>query len=180
MLNLTRNTKSLIQILFGIILLFICSQLSIGIQPIPITMQTVAVMLIGLLATPRMAISIVLIYLILGAVGVPVFANFQSGQKALFGPTGGYLWGFLLAVFIMSSLNKHINKRKILHIVLNCLIGTVIILLVGVIWLKFFIGFGAAINSGFYPFIIPGLIKVFLTSIIFYMFGLFCLHKCKV
>ncbi len=156
-------------ILCGILLMCIASQLTIPINPIPITMQTVAVMLIGLCFKPLVAVWTIVFYLSLGAIGLPVFANFTGGIQKLLGPSGGYLWGFLLAVIVMSALKKHLNKRLFSQIMLSCLVGTLIILSVGVSWLAHFIGLKAAFSSGFYPFIIPGIIKIILTSIIFYL-----------
>lgn len=162
-------------VLLGVTLLFLTSQISIPIEPIPITFQTVGVMLIGLAYSRGMAALIVLLYLILGALDIPIFANFTGGLQKLFGPSGGYLWGFLAAVILMTTLKRYLNYRVLSHIIFNCLSGTAIILIIGVGWLAFYIGFAAAIKSGFYPFIILGVIKIFLTSLIFYFSNRFLL-----
>lgn len=166
--------KNLALIILGVGLLFLTSQISIPIGLIPITMQTVGVMLIALAFRPAIAITTVLIYLTLGVLGLPVFANFRSGLQVLFGPSGGFLWGFLAAVMVMNMLKQHLSNRNLYHICLNCCCGTLIILIVGVIWLAFYIGLAAALKSGFYPFIIPGLIKIFFTSLIFYAWTYAC------
>lgn len=142
------------------------SQLTIPLDLIPITMQTVSVMLIGLIFKRKQAIQIIMVYLFLGAIGVPVFANFKSGLKCLYGPSAGYLWGFLIAVIVMTTLNKKTEKPNIIYITLNCLLGTAIILLCGFFWLTYYVGLNTAINSGLYPFITPGIIKVILAAAI--------------
>lgn len=153
-------------IFYGVLLLFACSQLCIPLDPIPVTLQTVGVMIVGLLFARRDATLTILVYLCLGAVGIPVFAKFNSGLQCLFGHGGGYLWGFLIAVIVMSSVKKNIAKLHTRHLFLNCFLGTIIILLCGVFWLACHIGLGAAIKSGLYPFIIPGIIKILLATVV--------------
>lgn len=158
--------KSFAYIFGGVILLSACSQFSIPLDPIPITLQTVAVMLVGLIFKRSNAIKIILIYLALGAIGVPIFANFKSGMQCLLGPSGGYLWGFLIAVIIMSSIKKYLNKRNTLHIALNCLLGTTVILFCGVLWLAYYVELNTAVKSGLYPFIAGGIIKIIFATVI--------------
>lgn len=164
--------KTVLGVLFGVLLLFICSQLTIPTNPIPITMQTVGVMLIALAYSRLAAVLVVSLYLLLGALGLPVFANYHSGLKTLVGPTGGYLWGFLAAVLFMTTFKKYLNNRSLAHIALNCILGTLIILLIGMVWLGFYIGFKSAVSAGFYPFLIPGMIKICVTAILFYLISI--------
>lgn len=140
-------------------ILFVCSQITIPVKPIPFTMQTFAVMLVSLTFKRWQAITAVGIYLIAGAVGLPVFANFSYGIKALIGLSGGYLWGFLLATIVMSSLRKYMNNNIFL-ITANCTIGTGLICASGVFRLSFSIGLHQALHLGLYPFLIPALYKI--------------------
>ena len=149
----------------GVILLFLSSQISIPIEPVPITLQTFGVMLVGLLFERKAAIYSILVYLCLGSMGAPVFANLSGGFHCLMGPTGGYLSGFLIAVAVMASLRQYLSNRNIWHIAFNCLIGTTLILICGIARLSHFVGFKAAIQGGLIPFIFPGLIKAFLLAI---------------
>ncbi len=152
-------------VMWGVLLLFVTSQLSIPLEPVPITLQTVGVMLIGLTFERSHAIKAVLVYLGLGAVGIPVFANYHGGGHWLFGMSGGYLWGFLAAVALMTSLRqRYLQNHSVLHIGLNCFFGTTVIFLFGITWLAYSIGLKAAIYSGFYPFIIPGAVKIVLLT----------------
>lgn len=162
--------KKIAFLLIGVALLFITSQISIPLKPIPLTLQTVGVMLIGLAYTRSLAVLTVLLYLVLGGLGLPMFANLRGGWTALLGPSGGYLWGFLAAVIIMTTMKQYLNGLSFVKITCNCLLGTLVILLFGAIWLSFFIGFEAAVSSGFYLFIAPGIIKALFASTIYYLY----------
>lgn len=152
----------LMQIAIGVCLLFGGAQISIPLQPVPITMQTVAVMLIGLFYTRTTALKTVLSYLALGALSAPVFANFSGGLPVLLGPRGGYLIGFLLAVAAMTCARERILKETYTTMICNCLIGQLIIFAAGISWLSLFVGFNQAIQFGLLPFIIPGVFKALL------------------
>ena len=156
--------SGLAQIVLGVSILFCCAQISIPIQPIPITFQTVGIMLIGLCYTRARAVKTVLSYLTLGLIGIPVFANFCSGPAVLLGPKGGYLIGFLLAVTAMSYARERIFKETWLTMLCNCALGHAAIYLCGVSWLSFFVGAAQAVQLGFVPFILPGCIKAIILS----------------
>jgi len=157
--------KEVIYVLWGVFLLFLTSQITIPLEPVPITLQTFGVTLIALTFTRKAAIQSILTYLGLGALGVPVFANFRAGVPVFLGTTGGYLFGFLAAVVVMTSIKKYFDNEKFLHIALNCLLGTVIIYIFGVAWLTRFVGFEKALSLGFVPFIIPGIVKILLLAV---------------
>lgn len=144
----------------GAALIFFMAQISIPLDPVPITLQTVAVMLIGLTFERRAAIGAVLTYLTLGAMGFPVFSDFSGGPALLFGPRGGYLIGFLPAVILMAMIQEKGVRNHFLGEALACLAGTAVIFLCGVSWLSTFLGLEKAILAGFVPFIIPGFLKI--------------------
>ncbi|OJX09345.1 MAG: hypothetical protein BGO77_04750 [Caedibacter sp. 37-49] len=152
------------QFVIGVILLFACSQIHIPLKPVPITLQTVAIMLIGLTYKPRQAFEIVLAYLLLGATGVPVFSEFSGGYAYLLGPTGGYFAGFLVAAPLTAWIFSKITHKTWGIIFASCAVGQTIIYSLGVIWLTKFIGFEAAIQSGVVPFILPGVVKTILLA----------------
>jgi len=153
------------QIAIGLGILFCCAQISIPLQPVPITLQTIAVMLIGLFYSQKTAIKTVLSYLVLGAFGAPVFASFHGGILTLVGPTGGYLIGFLLAASAMSCARERIVKETWVSTLCNCVLGTTLIFLCGITWLSFYVGLNQAIQLGFLPFIIPECIKAAILSV---------------
>jgi biotin transport system substrate-specific component len=149
----------ILEIFFCVSLLAICSQISISLSPVPITLQTVAALFIGLFYNKTSATLSVLSYLTLGAMGLPIFANFSFGVMALIGPRGGYLIGFLLAVYIMSILKNKLFNNKIFDQIFLCIIGNIVIMALGFLWLASFIGTSKALEFGVLPFIVPGIIK---------------------
>lgn len=156
--------RNILNFIVGVTLLFVCSQSTIPLKPIPITLQTFGVMLLAIMFKRNIALAAVSAYLLLGAIGVPVFANFRSGLSVLLGPTGGYLWGFLVAVALMSTLKKYLGNN-LLSVALNGLFGTIVIVSFGVMRLRYSIGLESALNKGLYPFILPAIIKILLLVI---------------
>lgn len=105
----------------------VCAQITIPMPSgVPVTLQTFAVALCGFLLTPKLAASVVTVYLMLGAVGVPVFSGFGGGMGVLFAKTGGFLLGFL-ALAVLASLRK-----KMIPALLLAFSGLVILHLAGV------------------------------------------------
>jgi biotin transport system substrate-specific component len=155
-LALTRSKYGLI--CAGTTLLFVAAQIQVPLQPVPVTLQTMAVMLLGLVFDKRSAVSAVLLYLGLGVAGLPVFAGFSN--LALVGPRAGYLIGFLGAVWVVTTLRERFgNPQKFWAFVGLNLLGSTVIYMCGVAWLAASIGPKAAAMVGFVPFILPGLIK---------------------
>jgi len=146
-------------ILFGVVLMTIASQISIPWVPVPVTLQTVSVLLIGLTFSRIMAIKTLFSYLFLGALGVPVLAGTTGGIAVFLGPTGGYLLGFLASVLVMTSLQSIFEKSKFLNIAIRCGVGIAVIYLFGVLRLAHFVGLPEAIQLGFVSFIIPEVVK---------------------
>ena len=128
-------------------------------DPIPVTGQTFAVCVISILLPRSYGFIVMVSYLLLGAVGVPVFAEGASGLEHLTGRTSGYLWSFLLIPLIIGrsgSSTWHIGWTK--PLAANVL-GTIVILISGTLILGIQIGPASAFEFGFIPFIIPGILK---------------------
>lgn len=101
------KTKQLTSMAFGIVLLVICAQIAIPLPGgVPFTLQLLGLITIGYLYPPQMSFKITLVYLLMGILGFPVFANFSAGFAAFFGPTGGFLWAFPFVAFCISN-DKH-------------------------------------------------------------------------
>lgn len=124
--------------------------------PVPLTLQTLAVLLIGAVLGSRRGAAAVLAYLAGGILGLPFFAG---GQAALLGPTGGYLLGFVLAAFIVGKLAERGLDRSIRTSLLPFLAGEFIILACGSLWLASFVGFSQAITLGVLPFLLGDALK---------------------
>ena len=149
----------IILVLGGVILLFAASQVEIFLKPVPITLQTVAVMLIGLTYTPRRAVVSHLMWIGLGAMGWPVFCGFSAGAKVLVGPTAGYITGFVVSTYCMATLKEKLALNSWVYDLLLCLMGTGIVFTLGVLWLSVLIGFSNGVIHGVLPFILPGIVK---------------------
>lgn len=158
------SKSTLVEIFFCVLFLFLMTQIRIPLRPVPITLQSLGVMLIGLKFNRKTAFYSVLTYLSLGTAGLPIFAGFPSGYHILLGPTGGYLIGFLAAVMAMSEVNELLDSKceSLMRNSLSCLVGTVVIFIYGVSWLAIHVGLKQAIMVGVLPFILPGLVKIFL------------------
>ncbi|MDM8335713.1 biotin transporter BioY [Wolbachia pipientis] len=159
------NSKlTLVEVFSCVLLLFLMAQISIPLQPVPITLQSLGVMLIGLKFNRKTAFYSVLTYLLLGAAGLPILANFSGGYHIFLGPVGGYLIGFLAAVIVMGEVNEFLSSKcgSFTRNSLGCLTGTVVIFVCGVSWLAVYVGLKQAIMVGILPFILPGLVKIFL------------------
>ncbi|MGU7964962.1 biotin transporter BioY [Streptococcus suis] len=161
----TTSIKSLVYIAIGTALISTLSQISLSIGPVPFTLQTLAIGLVACLYKPREAITSVSLYLVLGAIGLPVFAGFSGGFAALTGPTSGFLWGFLLYTIITSALTK--SDSSPITIFLACLLGTSICFLLGCFVFKLVSGASWTDTIGWtvLPFILPDLAKITLVMI---------------
>lgn len=129
----------------------------LGFTPVPVTLQTFFVLLAGLKLKTTDAVFSQLLYIILGGLGVPIFAGLRSG---FFGVTSGYLWGFVLAVWFLSFLNK--TKKSFINTCIILILANLIILVLGALWLGFSLNLGivSSINMGILPFIPGDLVKI--------------------
>ena len=134
---------------------------------VPITGQTLAVMLTGSILPVRQAYWSMLAYLLIGAVGLPVFSGFSGGIGVLLGPTGGYLIGYLPGVMLIALLKGQNNNLWSLALA-NSIGGIGIVYLLGITWLSLVtgIGFQKAIMTGALPFIPGDIIKVIAATVI--------------
>lgn len=133
-------------------------------SPVPITLQTMGVMLIGALLGSKRGSLAVIAYLAEGALGLPVFAGGACGLTALFGPTSGYLFGFILSAFVVGLLLEKGWKKSYPLTLAALALGTAITYGTGVSVLSFFVGSSNAMALGVYPFLIGCGIKVFASA----------------
>ena len=128
--------------------------------PVPLTGQTFAVLLVGVVLGSRRGAASLLLYLVQGAAGLPFFAGGASGLSYLAGPTGGYLVGFVAAAYLVGLLAARGLDRHILSALLAFLVGEMVIYLFGVSWLSVYLGLQRALVAGFLPFLIGDAIKL--------------------
>ncbi|MCX7967633.1 MAG: biotin transporter BioY [Armatimonadetes bacterium] len=139
------------------LLLIVCSQIRIPLPftPVPITGQTFGVLLLSALLGSRYGTAVVIAYVLEGAVGLPVFAGWKGGIHALFGPTGGYIVGFVFASFAVGWLVELGWSRRTVSTFAALLIGNALIYAFGLPWLAFFVGWHQVLQLGLLPFL-PG------------------------
>jgi biotin transport system substrate-specific component len=135
--------------------------ISIPVGPVPIVLQNMFVFLAGLLLGSRWGLASVGVYLLAGACGLPVFAGGMGGIGRIVGPTGGYLIGYLPAVFIIGYLTKKSVARISIDII-AMICGTIVLYACGVTWLKTLTGmpWPKALAVGMYPFLIGDALKI--------------------
>ena len=135
--------------------------IAIPIGPVPIVLQNLFVLLAGLLLGGRWGLTSVGAYLLAGAMGMPVFSGGTGGIGKFVGPTGGYLLGFAAAAYLVGVLSEYGHGRVIVD-VLAMIVGTFIIYVFGVSWLKVVTGmsFSKAISVGMLPFLIGDAVKI--------------------
>jgi biotin transport system substrate-specific component len=135
--------------------------LALPIGPVPIVLQNLFVFLSGLLLGPRWGVASIGVYLMAGALGLPVFAGGVGGIGRFAGPTGGYLLGYLPAVYVIGWISKK-SKGRAAEDVLAMVCGSIIIYACGVSWLKILSGLTLAktLAVGMYPFILGDGVKI--------------------
>ncbi len=133
-------------------------------SPVPITGQTLAVLLTGALLGSRRGSLCLLLYLAEGASGLPVFAGGMAGPARLMGPTGGYLVGFIPAAFFTGLLAERGWDRRVRTTLLAILLGNAAIYAFGLPWLARFVGGERVLASGLLPFLPGDLLKSILAT----------------
>lgn len=144
----------------------IAAQVAIPLWPVPVTGQTLAVLLVGsTLGALRGTLSMVL-YAVLGIVGVPVFSDATHGLSIIMGPTGGYIIGFIFAAAFTGWLAQRAWDHRIVGAILSFLAGTVVTFLIGLPWLavSLHLNLEQTLQFGLYPFVVGGLVKALLAA----------------
>ncbi|MGT2714989.1 biotin transporter BioY [Streptococcus respiraculi] len=159
------HTKSLIYPAIGAGLIAVLSQIVIPLGPVPFTLQTLAVGLIASLYQSKEATISVILYLLLGAIGLPVFAGLSSGIATLFGPTAGFLWGFLLYAAVTAFLTP--PKSTLVQVFLANLLGDALCFLSGGLVFSLITqsNMGKTLALTVLPFLIPDLIKLVIITL---------------
>ena len=153
-------------VLVGTLLITLSSYITVPLYPVPITAQTLVVLLIGLSFGPQLSFLTLSLYLFQGAIGLPVFAGGAGGLPALFGPTGGYLFGFVAAATLLGLLARRGFGKNFVTTIIAMLAGNAVIYLFGVSWLANFIGIENALKHGILPFLYGDALKIFVATAI--------------
>lgn len=146
-------------------LLCVCSQIVIPIPPVPLSLSLLAVHLCGALLGPSWSAAAAGAYVLLGAAGLPVFAGFAGGVSVLFGPTGGFLLGYIACAWIVGMLVHRLGfSRRAL--ILSMSAGTLLCYLPGVLWFMPLTGtdFAGSLAVCVLPFLPGDVLKILLAS----------------
>jgi biotin transport system substrate-specific component len=153
------------------ILTAVSAQVSIPIKPVPFTLQTMIVLLAGAFLGARNGAYSQVIYIILGAIGLPVFAQTADGTiglARLFGPTGGYLFAFPVAAYLVGYLTE--KNQKYLTVIISMFVAEVVVILVGTLYLyaAYLHNFVDAVKAGASIFTVWMVVKVFAAATIYF------------
>lgn len=155
------TVKNLVTVALMTAVLAVLSPFSVQVGPIPLTLATLGVYFCAVLLGEKRGTLAVAVYLLLGAVGVPVFAGFSGGVQRFVGPTGGYLVGYLLCAFLAGLFIRR-HPEKPLFWVLGFVVGTAALYAFGTVW--FMIGsktpLGAALLTCVVPFLAGDAVKI--------------------
>lgn len=162
----TSRVHQVALVLLGTVLLAISAQIQVPFWPVPMTMQTFVVLMIGATYGWRLGGATMVAYLIEGAIGLPVFAKFSAGAAILVGPTAGYLAGFVLAALVTGYLAERGFGRNLVSAAISFALGTVIIFACGLLYLASLIGVEGAVTHGLMPFILSEPTKVALATLL--------------
>ena len=164
--NKNKKLKTIDSVYIGLsaAIIVICSWIAIPFA-VPITLQTLAICLVsGLFGAKRGSLA-VLIYILLGAIGIPVFTGFKGGIGVLFASTGGYIIGFVFTALIAGAVSDKTNKTW--AVLLSMIIGVVVCYAFGTIWFAFIYAkentpqsLGTILSICVFPFLIPDAIKI--------------------
>jgi len=159
--------RNVFLIILGTFLLTISAKIKIPFYPVPMTMQTFIVLILGISLGSKLGSLTVLVYLVEGIFGLPVFSNSPEkgiGIAYFTGPTMGYLIGFIVAAFIAGKINLKMNIFKIIQVIL---ISITSIYFLGMLWLGYIIGWDKPIfELGAKPFLLAELFKIILLILV--------------
>lgn len=163
-------TKNITFIALFTALMCVLSPFSIPMQPVPITLATLVVYIIAGLFDIKFATLPIILYIVIGMIGVPVFSNGQSGISVLMGPTGGFIFGYVLGALAESLLLQFFRNKKWMYPV-SMVVATVFIYVFGLIWFMVYMNnigkprtLEAALMACVVPFLIGDAIKIVAAS----------------
>ena len=165
----SRAARAVLLALVGSAVLTLSARLSVPFWPVPMTLQSLAVLLIGAGFGLRLGAATVLLYLLEGAVGLPVFAGTPMhglGLAYMMGPTGGYLVGFLAAAALVGFFAERGADRSVPKLLGAMTLGHLVLFGFGYAWLAHLLGRDLALTAGVEPFILGTVVKTLLAGLV--------------
>ncbi len=152
----TGLARNVVLAVMGSLVVAVAAQVNVPMVPVPMTLQTLAVLMIGAAYGARLGAATLALYAFQGAIGLPVFAEFKSGVMLA---SFGYGLGFIAAAYVVGYLAERGWDRSVLKMFAAMLLGAAVLYVPGLIWLSGFIGMEKAIQFGLMPFLIGDLVK---------------------
>lgn len=152
-------SKTAAMLIGGNLMLIASAKFQIPFWPVPMTLETFAVLLLGVTYGRKLATATVALFLTEGLTGLPVFAA-GGGLAYFLGPTGGYLAGCLVAVVLVACLADSGWRRSPIRLFMALVIGDIVIFASGFLWLSLLIGYADAFSKGVVPFLFGDLVKI--------------------
>lgn len=149
-------------------LMVVMSMITIPLSPVPFTGQVIGVFLTAIILGWKNGTIVMLIYILMGAAGFPVFSGMKGGLPVLLGPTGGYLFGFIPGVMALGSITGPNKKPTYLRLVAGMLLCLLIIYICGSLQLSYVLNLNLQLTliSGVYPFLLFDFLKIAMTALI--------------
>ena len=164
----SRQSKTKVMVVTGMFTALICalSLIAIPTSTVPFTLSLLAIFLTGALLPPRQALLSALVYILIGTIGLPVFAGMKGGVAALLGQTGGYIMSYPIMTFVTSLSFRLTKKHKTLVLILGMIISLSICYLLGTLWFSHItgIGFLPSLTLCVAPYVLFDLLKIALAT----------------
>lgn len=172
-----KKTINNVLIVFGFtFLIALSAQVSIPLEPVPLTLQTLAIFITAMLLPIWHAILAVIFYIVLGAIGIPVFADGGAGWGVITGPTGGFILAFPIVTLLVSILieqtrlnhNDYSLSRLFIKISIICGVSSILLQIIGILWGKYYTGgtWQHMYTDWLQPFYLNMILKVILATLI--------------
>jgi len=157
------RARNVVLVALGVLFTAVLAQVAVPVpgSPVPITGQTLAVVLTAAALGPVRGVAVQIVYMLAALVGLPFYSEASGGVDVVFGATGGYVVGFIPAAYLIGLAARHGADRNPLRAIPLFIAGQAVIFAVGVPWLAVSTGMTAsqALDAGFYPFILGGIVK---------------------
>ncbi len=154
----------------GVLFTALLAQVAVPVpgSPVPITGQTLAVVLTAASLGPVRGTAVQVLYIVTALVGLPFYSDASGGYEVVFGATGGYVFGFIPAAYLIGLAARHGADRRLRQSLPLFVAGQAVIFAVGVPWLMIATAqpFTWALENGFYPFILGGLVKAVVAGLV--------------
>lgn len=163
-----RTATNIAAVLLGSLVLTLSAKVQVPFYPVPMTLQTLAIALLAAAYGFRLGLATILVYLAQGAIGLPVFSGTPErgiGLAYMFGPTAGYLLGFVLATMLVGWVAERGGDRSLVRMLAAMFAGGAIVLGLGFLWLAPMIGVEKAWAGGVVPFLLGDALKLAIAAL---------------